>query len=234
MPAAIKTLAEFAERFWSRVDRTPGLGPKGECWLWTGAHTGAGYGNIKWKGRNIQAQRVAWLLTHGSLPEGLEVCHSCDNPPCVRPDHLFLGTRKQNAQDAVAKGRSTRGERNGHARLTVEAVATIRGAPERVICRELAVRFGVTESAVWQARYGKTWRIVAAGTAALPEPIHHARRHPERLCHGEAHPFARLTEEVVRAIRSSTATSPVLAKQYGVSARQVRAIRSGTTWRHVA
>lgn len=90
----------LAERFWEKVEKTDG------CWLWTASLTNKGYGEFRLNEPSpILAHRVAYELAHGPIPPGLFVCHHCDNPPCVRPDHLFLGTQKDNAQDMVRKGR---------------------------------------------------------------------------------------------------------------------------------
>lgn len=76
-----------------------------DCWEWEGSRYPSGYGAVKWNGRVIGAHRLAWIEAFGPIPDGLDVCHHCDNPPCVRPSHLFLGTRSDNMRDAVSKGR---------------------------------------------------------------------------------------------------------------------------------
>ena len=96
-------MATLAERFWAKVVQSEG------CWQWTGAKTGDGYGAISSGGRKdgmVRAPRVSWALHFGAIPAGLVVCHRCDNPECTNPAHLFLGTHKDNAHDAIAKGRA--------------------------------------------------------------------------------------------------------------------------------
>ena len=90
----------IAERVEAKTRRTDG------CWEWTAARNALGYGTISVKRRSTLAHRVAWELTHGPVPDGLCVCHTCDNPGCVRPDHLWLGTREENNHDRSAKGRT--------------------------------------------------------------------------------------------------------------------------------
>jgi hypothetical protein len=90
-------IATFEHRFWSRVDRSAG------CWEWQGARNGAGYGVVSRDGRDHGAHRVAWELTHGPIPDGLFALHHCDNPPCVRPEHLYLGTAGDNLRDTHAR-----------------------------------------------------------------------------------------------------------------------------------
>ena len=97
----------FREGFWGRVDMSLGQGPNGECWEWRGAMmTGTGYGQIVIKGKKRGAHRVAWALANGRSPLPEEhVCHRCDNPVCVRPDHLWLGSRTENMRDMIKKDR---------------------------------------------------------------------------------------------------------------------------------
>ena len=107
------------ERFWSKVDKT------GDCWLWTAARSRDGYGQFKFDGQMRLAHRVVWTLSADSPPPaGIEVCHKCDNPSCVNPEHLFLDTHLGNMQDMVHKKRSCRGS----ARMEVSKAAGLVGA----------------------------------------------------------------------------------------------------------
>lgn len=87
------------ERFWGKVTKTE------SCWLWTAALDGKGYGRF-WDGEHIVAShRYSWILVNGKIPDGMNICHHCDVPVCIRPTHLFMGTQKQNIHDMIAKGR---------------------------------------------------------------------------------------------------------------------------------
>src|SRR4026209_597513 len=107
-------------RFWSKVQKTD------SCWLWLASKGEHGYGWVALNNKNRHASRAAWELTNGPIPKGMFVLHRCDNPPCVRPDHLFLGTTQDNANEMSRKGRSLYGERNRRAKLTEAQVLEIR------------------------------------------------------------------------------------------------------------
>jgi len=115
---SFKSQGTVEERFWAKVDKAgpvvrTGLGP---CWRWTSttAKHRRNYGLFKLQnGRQVKAHRMAYELTSGPIPGGLMVCHHCDNPPCVNPAHLFLGTCKDNLDDMYAKDRGPTGDRNG-------------------------------------------------------------------------------------------------------------------------
>jgi hypothetical protein len=93
----------FQERFWSRVKKNKGNG----CWTWTGScHTNWGYGQVRVENRKTKmVHRISWEMENGPIPEGMKVLHKCDNPPCIRPSHLFLGTQSDNMQDCSRKSR---------------------------------------------------------------------------------------------------------------------------------
>jgi hypothetical protein len=109
MPNTIKPLPPMSAadiaRFWSRVDKTPGFGPHGDCWKWTLALNADGYGQMKIKRDNFRASRIAHLIQSGTDPIPLLICHACDWRACVRGDHLFPGTTKDNTDDMLRKGR---------------------------------------------------------------------------------------------------------------------------------
>jgi hypothetical protein len=114
-------------RFWTRVNKDGPVHPvHGQCWVWTAGSFTGGYGAITVNGRLLKAHRVSWLLYHDDIPDDLCVLHKCDNPPCVNPAHLFLGTTQDNTADLVSKNRQARGERSGMAKLTAEIVRYIR------------------------------------------------------------------------------------------------------------
>lgn len=133
------------KQFWSNVAR----GDASACWEWQ-AHRNGGYGVIGWGGRDQKAHRVSWSIVNGPIPEGLCVCHRCDNPGCVNPAHLFLGTHADNMLDREIKGRANRpsfaGERNSQAKLTSENVNNILSSAET--SPVLAKRYGVSASSI--------------------------------------------------------------------------------------
>jgi len=142
------------ERFWSMVKRD---GPD-SCWEWQGYHMRDGYGAFHFNGKRVIASRFAWVLAYGKIPEGMCVLHKCDNPACVNPRHLFLGTQKDNMRDAVLKWRKS-GPHNGRTRLTWPQVDAIRLLLQNGwSAYRLAKLFGVNYKTVWQIREGKTWK----------------------------------------------------------------------------
>lgn len=171
----------IADRFWSKVDKS------GECWVWTAHRRHHGYGAFFLNGKAQSAHRVAWELTYGPIPSGRSVLHACDNPPCVRPEHLSLGTHTDNMRDASSKGRLAppalsepwtpperrsgddggtdprrpRGVRQGLARLDDDKVREIRLLATQLSSAAIARRFSVHADTVRSVLSGRTWRHVA-------------------------------------------------------------------------
>lgn len=160
------------ERFWAKV--TMGEG----CWEWQGSRLPKGYGRFNIGGEIVGAHRVSWELANGPIPAGLHVLHRCDNPPCVNPAHLWVGTNAENHADKRAKGHSrgavgelngrrtkpwctARGEGSGASKLTEHDVIYIRGL--RVIgftTGELAKMYGVSPETIRGVHNRRTWAHV--------------------------------------------------------------------------
>ena len=139
----------MSHTFWDRVSKSP------TCWVWRGGLTMAGYGRFQRAGRSVYAHRASFEEAYGPIAGGLQVLHHCDNPPCVRPDHLFLGTQADNVADASRKGRMHPGEANGAARLRTDDVRVIRDSvgPRAA----LAERYGITRAYVTDIRARRVW-----------------------------------------------------------------------------
>lgn len=143
------------KKFLDKVNKTK------SCWLWTAAIRGNnGYGAVRFRGNVWLAHRAAYTLFNGEIPKGMLVCHTCDNRKCVNPEHLFLGTHKDNSVDAYKKGRVTMpkgnefkpGEQHPNHKLTNQQVLDIRAryAAGGISLRKLAKEYAVDHSCVWQ------------------------------------------------------------------------------------
>ncbi len=129
--------------------------PVTKCWNWNGPKDRDGYGTFFFNGGKERAHRFSYTHYYHTAPQDLMVCHHCDNPSCVNPDHLFLGTAKDNLQDALKKGRFAVGKLNGRAKLTVDQVKEILESKESGA--SLAEKFGVNRSSVNRIRRGEGW-----------------------------------------------------------------------------
>jgi len=141
-------------RFISKID----INDVTECWNWKASKLPTGYGRINIKNRSIYSHRYAWELINGPIPYGLCVCHKCDNPSCVNPAHLFLGTASANAKDRENKGRgrTTKGLLNGHSKLSEKQVYEIRSATG--LHKDIAEQFGIKRSTVGMIKNKLLWK----------------------------------------------------------------------------
>jgi hypothetical protein len=149
------------ERFWSKVKKTE------TCWLWEAGKFYKGYGLFRYKGKLVRAHRFSWSIFHKqNIPDGMQINHHCDNPACVNPEHLYLGTQKDNRRDSIVRNRTAKGTKNGmythpesrlygdknpNAKLTISQVVDIRNSYVKgeASLGALAKRYGVTKQTIY-------------------------------------------------------------------------------------
>ena len=184
--------------FWSRVDMS------GDCWEWQLSKKSGGYGQFHSQGKHFLAHRFAWELVNGPIPKGLCVCHHCDNPGCVRPGHLFVGTQADNIRDCMRKGRmGVAGERSVHAKVRATDVLSMRRAYQNgATQRALAEKYGMRQQAISRIVRGKRWAHIGGPIAET----------------GSAGQKRKLSANQVAALRrqNGKTTRHELAVKYGV------------------
>ncbi len=175
----MKTISTVEERFWSRINKDGPIPPHcpelGACWVWTAGQNGHGYGTLRiGTGKHKASHRLGYELQVGPIPDGVLICHRCDNPLCVRGSHLFPGTPAENTADCQEKGRIARGDRNGSrlhpesitrgakipwAKLSDTSVREIRVAYQAggLSQRQIAAQYGVSKTTIGLAINGYTW-----------------------------------------------------------------------------
>ena len=179
------------------------------CWEWMWGKNTSGYGAYAALGQKA-AHRVAWVRAFGAIPTGLHVLHRCDNPACVNPDHLFLGTHQDNMADLRVKGRAyaAKGEANMSAKLTRTQVLQIMADPRT--CTEIAAEYGINATSVDNIRNGKTW-----------SHLFNEEVRKERRSNGRRH----LSPEERAAVFRDPRTQMVIAGEFGVSQTTVSKIK---------
>jgi hypothetical protein len=156
----VKITPSLLKRFWSKVDKS--TNPDG-CWNWKSGKSDRGYGRFGFAGKTRRAHRMAFALTFGSFCSKLSICHSCDNPSCVNPKHLWAGTTAQNMQDMVRKGRkpntAPKGEKSPQAKLSPSDVLSIRKmyVPWKMSRGKIAKFYNVKRSTVQAVLERKSW-----------------------------------------------------------------------------
>lgn len=190
----------------------------GECIEFVGAKDKKGYGRV-WHGSKVRlAHRVSFELSRVDATEGLMVCHHCDNPACINPAHLFLGEHADNTSDMLVKGRSQKQWGAGHSqvKLTEDQVVAIRLDDRPYLA--IAADYGISRSSVGNIKSGHAWgrlksEVVANGYAK-----------------GSRVATAKLSEDLVRQIRSDTRSQQQIADDFGVARTTVGRIKRGETW----
>lgn len=155
------TRKTLEERFWSKVII---LADDNQCWLWTAFCQERGYGWFGYNGKSVRAHKIAWILPNYVIPDGMEICHSCDNPRCCNPKHLFLGTHKENMDDRDRKGRNInhKGEKHGNSKLTEKQVYEIRQyyAEGGITQLELAIQYEISLDTTHRIINRKVWKHI--------------------------------------------------------------------------
>lgn len=215
-----------------KIEAMKAVTPSG-CWE-VNKSLAKGYPMIKVVGKQWRCSRLYYTYVNGPIPDGMLVCHTCDNPLCVNPEHLFLGTPRDNNHDMITKGRLKPPKGEGHhaTSLTVEDVVRIREtyAQGNVTQYELADQYNVTVGAINCMVLGLTWKDVGGPRTERG----HINPPPKR---GEESPNAILTETQVREIRTLYAAGGIsfkrLGQKYGINATSVFKIVKRQAWAHV-
>lgn len=146
-------MQELQEKIRENIKVSPDTG----CWLWQRACSSAGYGALWWGGKMYSTHRLSYTAFNGEIPEGHLVRHTCDTPQCCNPEHLLVGSKQDNANDMIERGRSNHGENHPRAKLTWETVKNIRKEP-KMPYRKLALKYGVSAATICHIYNNKTWK----------------------------------------------------------------------------
>lgn len=154
----IKLTNKDIERFWSKVD----VKGEDECWEWKKCKDKDGYGQYQINKKKYLSHRISWILENGDIPKKMCICHKCDNPSCVNPNHLFLGTNKNNSEDMTNKNRQAKGENQGLHKLTEKQILEIRlkYIPYKYTQQKLAEEYNISRSLIGYIVRNKIWKHI--------------------------------------------------------------------------
>lgn len=217
------------ERFWSKVNLHGPMHPvlKTCCWLWKGAHQDSGHGVFRLREQRMPAGKAALILSGIEVEDGMDMCHHCDNPPCVRPDHIFQGTDADNHRDMYLKRRHAHGERSGTVVLTERKVRHIVDEYKKgARACDLAKKHKVTTGTISNIVKGVTWAHITEGASIT-----------RGRARGNRSPSAKLTEELVLHLRPQWKAGKLnisqTARDLGVERATLRLALNGTNWAHI-
>lgn len=213
---------DIVERLLSRIK----VNSEG-CFEWQGPRHRQGYGLVFANGKKSFAHRDSFQAFRREIPSGMCVCHRCDNPCCINPAHLFLGTHADNMKDMARKKRSTAGEKSHSAKVSASDVLEMtRLYKSGVDQGKLAQRYGIARCTVSEIVRGTKWRGIIREVASEGRAAYRGSRHPN----------AKLNEGKVREVRKmhkSGVETKSIAKAMGVCEGTIHAVLTGTTWSHV-
>ncbi len=190
-------------------------GDEDDCWLWVGSYFISGYGRYHINSIGFRSHRISYYLNYNVDPGNLLVCHTCDNPGCCNPKHLFLGTNKDNQRDCTVKGRGRCGERQGRHKLSECDVKDILNSRQPHLY--LATKYGVNPSCIAKIRKQESWKYLNQPTMWKPPYSGSGKR--------------KLTADQIKFIKQSTLGPVELGRQLGVSHPVITRIRHGLIYK---
>lgn len=209
------------ERFWSKVNKDADNG----CWEWTAGKfkDRGGYGKYRMDSGAGYAHRLAYEDEHGPIPDGLLIRHLCDNPPCVNPQHLLLGTSQDNSNDKLSRWRHRYGESHQSAKLTDADVKEMRRlyTETQMLCTDIASRFNVTGRTVSSIVNGQGWNHLPYTPTATPRPKSRTALSTD------------VAVEILRRHKAEGISGRQLARLYGAAPRTVHSLLSGRTYKFI-